>query len=266
MDSADFVTTRMLEEQGQRLSEALTSPQRSTSISFPSYLSSPQIPSASSASVSNRSLEGGASSYDTQFLLPFGHSATLLRLLSLPPLRAVVGDVPKTYFLDLEESAGLPHLSDLIQPAQIDWPSLEPNQARAFATAFFNEVSLHIPLITKDYFESLQNCFFQSGPSPNVETAICYCIWALGCLASSPNTVTVSESVDDPPLGSLSSAYFAAAMRIITPTALLQLTSNVQTCQALTLAAMYFSSLGRPLHSWKLVQIAAQQLLEILST
>lgn len=252
----------MLEEQGQKLSEALTGPQRSTPVTFPPFLSSPQFPSASPASVSNRSLEGGVSSYDTQFLLPSGHSATLLRLLSLPPLRAVLGDFESSYFFDLEENVGLPHPLDLMQPVQVDWPSLEPNRLRAFADAYFSEVSAHLPLLTKEYYNGLQSRFFQNGPAPDIETAICLCVWALGCMKSPSTAATVSEEN----LEDLGAHYFAAALRIIVPKAALQLTPSIQLCQALILAASYFSYLGRPLHSWKMIQNAGQKMLEIYHT
>lgn len=255
----------MLEEQGQRLNEALTGPHRSTPVSFPSFLSSPQIPSASSASVSNRSLECGASTYDTQFLLPFGHSATLLRLLSLPPLRAAVGEFENSYFFDLEENAGLPHPLDLTQPVKIEWPSFEPSKLQAFAAAYFSKVSAHFPLLTKEYYTGLQDRFSQNGPASDIETAICLCVWALGCIASSPATSTISEDMHDPS-HSLGAHYFAAALRTIVPKALLQLTPSIQTCQALLLAALYFSYSGRPLHSWKMIQSAAQKMLEIHHT
>lgn len=262
---AEVVANSMLEEQGQKLSQALAEARRSTPVSVPSYLSSPQMPSASSVSVSNRSVEGGASPYDAQFLLPFGHSATLLHLLSLPPLRAVVGDFAKSYFLDLEENAGLSHLLNLLQPGRTDWPSFEPDQLRAFADAYFSEVSAHIPLLTKAYYNGLQDRFFQNGPALDIETAICLCVWSLGCIASSPVTAVTLEGTNDP-VDSLGAQYFAAALRIIVPKALLQLTPSIQICQALLLAASYFSYLGRPLHGWKLIQSAAQKMLEIHHT
>lgn len=236
----------------------------------PSLLPRPQIPPASPASVSNRSLEGGVSSHDTQFLLPPGHSATLLRLLSLPPLRDIVGDLEPSYFFDLEESAGLPrHLDPTIQQAPVDGPSLEPDRLRALTDAYFNVVSAHIPLLTREYYNGMQDRVLQGGLGPHVETAICLCVWALGCIASSPSptsTATVSRNLEKEPLESLGGQYFAAAMRIIVPKALLQLRPDTQICQALLLAATYLSYLGRPLHSWKMVQSAAQKILEILPT
>lgn len=275
---ADVAAARMLEEQGQRLGEALPKPhQRSTPVSYPSFLSSPQFPPASPAFVSNRLLERETYSHDTQFLLPFGHSATLLRLLSLPSLRAIVGGFETSYFFDLEESASLPrHLDPTIQHDPVDSSLLEPDRLRAFADAYFSEVSAHLPLLTREYYNGVQDRVIRSGLVPNTETAICLCVWALGSIASlsssssssSPpmTTATFSENLDSHPSESLGAHYFAAAMRIVVPKALLQLTPNTQMCQVLLLAATYFSYMGRPLHSWKMVQSAAQKILEILQT
>lgn len=256
--------TSILEEQGEKLSEVLTA-HGSIPVSLTPFIASPRLPSASPASVSNRSLTPGGSSYNTQFLLPSSHSATLLRLLSLPPIRNVVGDFEDSYFLTIEEDAGLPHTLNLMQTVQESWPPFEPNRLRAFAETYFSEVSAHLPLLTKEYYNSLQNRFFQSGPAPDIETAICLSVWALGCIALPSTTAIVSETLDDPSRN-LGVHYFAAALRIIVPKAAFQLTPSIQVCQALILAALYFSYLGRPLHSWKMIQSAAQKMLEIHHT
>lgn len=254
---------RLLEEQGQQLSEALTGPYGSTTHSFPSIRSSPRVPAASPASASNRSLEGADSHLETQFLIPFGHSATLAWLLSLPPIRAVIGDFPKSYFYSLEEDTALPQPLDLIEPIQVDWPSLEPDRLRALAESYFQEASAYLPLFTREYYNQLQDVFIQNGPTQDTGTAICLCVWALGYMASNSTKAAVPQTLVDssPDLGL---QYFSIALRIILSKTIWGFTPNLQTCQALVLAASYFCYLGRPLHSWKMIHNAAHRFLEII--
>lgn len=211
--------------------------------------------------MSNRSLEGGEFDLDTQFLIPPGHSATLAWLLTLPPIRAIIGDFPKTYFFELEDASALPQPLDITLPAHINWPSLEAHRLQEFADVYFEQVAVHLTLLTQDGFAGLAEDVLQNGPSFNIETAICLSVWALGCIASKPGITATSGSSTDT-AQELSLEYFSIALRIILSKAMWGFTSNLQTCQALILAGMYFGYLGRPLHAWKMTHSAGQKLLE----
>lgn len=150
----------MLEEQGQQwqhLSEALKHPTATRSGSFPSFQPSPRHAAVSPVSWKE---ETDDSSTETQFLVPPGHSATLVWLLSLPTLSAVLGDFTKSYFYGLEESTALPHALDPFQSFPLDWPPLQPARLRELADAYFNKTSSHLPLLTRQFYEELQESMF----------------------------------------------------------------------------------------------------------
>lgn len=240
----------------------MTSPYDSINASFPSFRSSPLVPAAS-PSISARSLEGNDAGLETQFLIPPAHTATLSWLLSLPAIGSVIGDFPRLYFYELEQTTALPQPLDPIQPGQIDWPSLEPDRLRELADAYFNEVSAHLPLLTRQTYESLHDEIFRNGPTQDIETAICLCVWALGSLASHSSKTDVPENPVGP-APDLSLQFFVTALKIIVPKTIWAFTSSLRTCQALVLAGKYFCYLGRPLHSYRMVHYAGQMFLEIV--
>jgi hypothetical protein len=228
----------------------------STPASFPSFRSSPLIPAASPLSASNRSLEAADASFENaQFLIPFQHSATSMSLMSLPPIQAVIGQLPKTYFHDLEESTPLPSSLDLVNPEPINWPSFAPELLQELADAYFRDVSPHIPLFSRQDYDILQNDLLGNGPAQDIETAICLCIWALGCVAShsseAANSKGQKQAEED-----LGLAFFQPALRIILSKSIWGFTPNLRVCQALFLAGTYFAYLGRPLHSWRMIYTA----------
>lgn len=250
---------RLLEEQGQRLNDMARGDHyayTSTPASFPSFRSSPQIPAASPLSVSNRSLEAADVSFESaQFLIPPGHTATSIWLLSLPAIQSVIGDFPRTYFHELEESTPLPRPLDLVNPQPVNWPSFAPELLQKLADAYFRDVSPHLPLFSRQYYDILQNDLLENGPTEDIETAICLCIWALGCVASQSTEAAVPEHENDPAID-LGLDFFQPALRIILSKSTWGFTPNLKVCQALFLAGTYFSYLGRPLHSWKMIYTA----------
>lgn len=212
--------------------------------------------------MSNRSTEGHDLGPETQFLIPTGHSATLTWLLSVPPVRAVIRELPSSYFYELEEDTALPPALDIMQPGQIPWPSLEPDRLRGFADAYFEQVPAHLALLTRSHFETLQGEVLRTGLSQDIETAICLCVWALGSIESSSGVATVPEPSTDP---SQDISLFAIALRIILSKTVWSFRASLHTCQALVLAGLYLSYLGRPLHAWKMMHQAGQRLVEIIN-
>lgn len=228
----------------------------STPASFPSFRSSPQIPAASPLSVSNRSLEAADVSFENaQFLIPMGHTATSIWLLSLPAIQSVIGEFPRTYFHELEESTPLPRPLDLVNPEPINWPSFTPELLQELADAYFKDVSPHLPLFSRQYYEILQNDLLENGPTQDIETAICLCMWALGCVASHSAEAALPEHENET-AEDLGLNFFQPALRIILSKSVWCFTPNLRVCQALFLAGTYFSYLGRPLHSWRMIYTA----------
>lgn len=261
---ANFETASLLEEQGLKLSELSLSPSHgSTPASFRSNRSSPMIPAASPTSIVNRSLEGADISLEnSQFLIPSGHTTTLVWLLSLPSIRSVIGEFPGNYFYDLEEKTPLPRPLDLIQPMPAEFPSLEPGLLRRLSDAYFEEVSPHLPLFTRQYYQVLLDNFAENGPTEDIESAICLCVCALGCMSIRSTEVLmqfVGQAED------LELRLFQPALRIILSKAVWGFGSNIQICQALVLAGTYFSYIGRPLHSWKMIHYAGHKFLQLVN-
>lgn len=220
---------------------------------------------ATSPAISNMSLELLKSTYETQFLIPHGHSATLLGLLSLPALRCIVGDLPKSHFFDLEETDALPRPLDLFQSNPIHWPSLDDvEHLQGLADAYFSDVSAHLPLLTRQSYEEIQNRLLTAGPSQDVETAICLCVWALGSMARNALKPAVPENAVDLSQD-LGIHFFSVALRIIVSKTVWALKPSPRVCQALMLAATYFSYLGKPLYSWRMIHFASQMLLGIFN-
>lgn len=208
-------------------------------------------------------MEGADNSLEnTQFLIPPGHTTTLAWLISLPDIRSIVGYFPGDYFHKLEENTPLPGPLDLVQPMPLDWPSLEPGLLRQLSDAYLENVSPHLPLFTRPYYETFMENVAENGPKEDIETAICLCICALGYISSHSTFAPehLNENAED-----LGLSFFQPALRIILSKTVWSFSPSIQICQALVLAGTYFSYLGRPLHSWKMFHYAGQNLLQIVN-
>ncbi|EFW98927.1 c6 zinc finger domain containing protein [Grosmannia clavigera kw1407] len=118
----------------------------------------------------------------------------------------------------------------------------------------------------------------------SIEKAICLCVWALGCLAprqdsrvaaaaaaaaetavSAPSTPVSGTRQTD--RDRLAQALFQPALGIIMHHAVWTLgpPTSLKTCQALLLAAAYFSHMGRPLHNARLTYLASRFFLHIFN-
>lgn len=232
----------------------MTYPSGSTGGSFPSFRSSPRLTAISPASW----IEDNDTSLETQFLVPSGHSATLCWLLSLPHIRFVLGEFPKSYFYGLEEDTILPRPLDPFQTLPIDWPSLEPGRLQGLADAYFDNTPSHLPLLSRQYYEKLQETIFKNGPKQDLETVVCLSIWALGCMAS------YSENRADPH-ADLGLEFFAVALKLIMGKMVMTFTPSLLLCQAFVLVGLYFDCLGRPLHAWKMIHYAGQQFVQLVN-
>lgn len=258
-----MVTASLLEEQGKKLSDmSLNGAYGSTPASLHSVRSSSLIPAASPASAANSLLEDVDTGLEnTQFLIPRGHTTTLAWLLSLPAIRSVIGDFPGNYFYELEENAPLPRQLDLVQSVPTDWPFLEPGLLRKLADAYFDNVSPHLPLFTRQYYEVLLDGLSTNGPAEDIKSAICLCVCALGCVSSQPTEEHLSGHHEN-----LGLRFFQPALRIILSKTVWGFRPSFEACQALVLAGTYFSYLGRPLHSWKMFHYAGNSFLDLVQT
>ncbi|KAJ9132548.1 Fungal-specific transcription factor domain-containing protein [Pleurostoma richardsiae] len=252
----------LLEEQGQRLNDiaqGVPSPYGPNSL----FLASSQGVAASPASTSARSVEGGTEAYleHAQFLIPYDHSTAAVSLLALPAVRSLIGDFPKSYFYTIEENSSLPPPLDLLHPAPVSWPGMDPGVLDSLTSTYFCVVHPNYPLFTQEYFKSLQASLLENGPSETAETAICFCVWALGSLAAGQPPVPSTQHLADQ--DDMGLEYFIPAWRIILCRTIWGFTPNLEICQALLLAGSYFAHLGKPLHSWKMIHFACHKFLQL---
>jgi hypothetical protein len=252
----------ILEEQSQRLDDiargnsgtpGLFSPQATRLALDPFNVShSPQnaavSPSASSSSQENLDTQ----LEQAQFLIPYDHSTSANSLLSWPAVKPLIGDYPKDYFFRIEESLPLPRSLDILQEHALPdhLPTLSPNELESLVQNYFSAAHPNFPLFTYQTFQEWQAYLYEHGPENTPETAICLCVYALGCLVSE-----VDEHIDaqvQAKKDQLALQFFQPALRIIIRLTVWSFRSRLEICQALLLAASCFAHLGRPLHSWKM--------------
>ena len=191
----------------------------------------------------------------TQFLIPKDHATLTSTLLSLPKARRLLGEYPKDFFYQLEEKLPLPGLLDDIHCATYGLPLLDTATLDGLARNYFEWVHPHQPLFTRQSFRLWQDRLLETQATDEISTAICLCVYALGTVCMSSE-----ETTDEIALGL---RYFQPAFRIILHRAVWCFRPNIFVCQALLLAASYFSHLGRPLQSWKMSYHASHAFLHL---
>jgi hypothetical protein len=113
----------------------------------------------------------------------------------------------------------------------------------------------NFPLFTREQFRCWHADLYEHGPENTPHTAICLCVYALGCLATpgdDPVDIEVQAKKDQ-----LALQFFQPALRIILRQVVWGFRPTMEICQALILASSYFAHLGRPLHSWKMALYAS---------
>ena len=273
----------LLEEQAQRLDDIArqaNAPLRTSSTGgfAPSPFSeantfallsqnvSPQMVAAS-ASVPNRLTLPeplDARLDQAHFLIPRDHSTSANSLLDHAKIRSLLGEYPADYFYNIEETLPLPPALDTLRGgADDDWPSF-PDEAvlESLADRYFVHVHPHFPIFTRQSFLKSQALFFEYGPQQTPETAICLCVYALGCLVS-PDEPTAGARLQHE-CDSLALQFFQPCLRIIVQKSFWDFRPSIVMCQALVLCSAYFSLMGRPLHSWKMVYSASSKYMSIL--
>lgn len=198
----------------------------------------------------------GATEVDcTQFLIPKDHATIASALLALPKARRLLGDYPRDFFFQLEETLPLPGILSNVHDATQAWPPLEPDVLDSLATNYFRHVHPHQPLFTHQSFRLWQDRLIQAQAMDEIATAICLCVYALGTICTPPEDTKADET--------LGLAYFQPALRTILHHAIWSCRPNIAICQALLLAASYFSHLGRPLQSWRMAHFGSRIFLHL---
>jgi hypothetical protein len=250
----------LLEEQSQRLSDIASSSTSPTPQSvLDPFKSSPRSLSATPAELSPiLSRSGGESSLQAEpahFLIPLEHYASANSLLSSPAVASLVGRYPQDYFYDIEEALPLPPQLDAmsLENAPVSWPPLTINAVHTFTQNYFMLAHPNYPVFSQSTFDLMQGNMMEKGPTDSLNTAICYTVYALGCLVSRDREPGDSRAVHREKVTQLALQLFQPALRVILRRAIWGFRPNLEICQALVLTGSFFAHLGRPLHSWKMI-------------
>ncbi|KAJ5086232.1 C6 finger domain protein [Penicillium alfredii] len=183
--------------------------------------------------------------------IPVKHKTSSSYLLSLPPVKSLIGEYPTDLFFLLESRNPLPPELSFEQwpvpPASID---IQRETADELVSIFFASAHHHHPILDPGEFQEMYNKFLETGPDKGTASALCMVVLALGAVATvRPDSTRFSQSPPGmqymhhamPTLLSQSSWYFSCSLLLP---------------QALVLASVYFAYIVRPLQSWRLIYSA----------
>ncbi|CAK7212158.1 hypothetical protein SEUCBS140593_001419 [Sporothrix eucalyptigena] len=195
----------------------------------------------------------------------------------------------RTYFFDLETSLPLPpqlnenygvNFAPAVIPSSFMATS-QPAMLDDLVRNYFAHVHPSAPLFSIAQFRQWNYVVCRQGSDDKIETAICLVVWALGSLVP-PLQGSVTASSPPKPLSSpvkqqqqqqqrqaerdrFALSLFQPALKIIIHHALWEFgPASLTTCQALLLAASYFSHIGRPLHNARMVYLASRLLIRVI--
>ncbi|KAI1334872.1 hypothetical protein F5Y15DRAFT_420492 [Xylariaceae sp. FL0016] len=244
----------LLEQQSHQISQLHTSPSPSSyPPSQPDYLAEFYQQSELRQPVTP---ELGHALGSPQFLIPRNHATLSTTLLSLPPVRDLLGEYPRDYFFQIEEKSPLPGLLASLDDPLV-WPPLEQEVLRPSIESYFQHAHPHHPLFSPQTLEEWHSALMVTHETDDTETALCFCVYALGSVCSSQRGSQKSTET-------LGLEYFQPALKIILRELVWGFRPDIRVCQALLLASSYFAHLGRPLHSWRMAQFASKKFLTLV--
>ncbi|KAJ5827887.1 Transcription factor [Penicillium robsamsonii] len=163
--------------------------------------------------------------------IPVKHKTSSSYLLSLPPVKSLIGEYPTDLFFLLESRAHLPRSCHSrhgqYQNPHHDHPILDPGG-----------------------FEDIFSRFLENGPDSSIESALCMAVLALGAVAASPPDA--HAFLHSPP----GMEYMQHAMPTLLSQSAWSVSCSLMLPQALVLASVYFAYIVRPLQSWRLIYSA----------
>ncbi|KAJ5812660.1 Transcription factor [Penicillium riverlandense] len=187
--------------------------------------------------------------------IPVKHKTSSSYLLSLLPVKSLIGEYPPDLFFRLESKNQLPHglsFEKLQEKLQGPQSSIEISRdlASELVSNFFSSVHQNHPVLDPDEFQNIYTRFSDTGPDTSIESALCMVVLALGAVAASPAD---SHIFDTAPAGMV---YMQHAMQTLLYQASWSFSFNLMLPQALVLASVYFAYIVRPLQSWRLIYSA----------
>jgi hypothetical protein len=184
--------------------------------------------------------------------IPPKHQTSTNSLLSLDVVKTLVGEFPANYFFRIESQS---LHEEVYAGIRLMPPELDRSVIDDLVSAFFLHAHSGHPIIERESFLTLLDDVIARQFEPCLETGLCLVILALGAISShSPQAINC-----DPPEAP-GFLHFQAALRILIPESTWSFGSTLILPQALIFASLYFAYLARPLHSWKLVHLAANNI------
>lgn len=183
--------------------------------------------------------------------IPAKHNTSSNYLLTLPEMKALVGEYPPNIFFTLESRNLLPpelSFNGLLSP--VPPPLIDRDVTDYHVSVFFTVVHPSHPILDPDVFASVYDSFLERGADNSIESALCLVVIALGASAISSDSPDIHSN--HPP----GMQYMQAALPILMSLSEWTFEWHIFLPQALVLASVYFAYIARPLHSWRLVYSA----------
>jgi hypothetical protein len=183
--------------------------------------------------------------------IPIKHKTSSSYLLTLPSVKALIGEYPTDLFFRFELRSQLPPQLSLerFQPASP--VAIEQEITDELVLFFFAYVHPNHPILDRDEFEICYARFLENGPDISHESILCMVVLALGAVASAaPDPEIFKES---PP----GMEYMQYAMPTLVSISAWSVSSSMLAAQGLVLASVYFAYIVRPLQSWRLIYSAS---------
>lgn len=182
--------------------------------------------------------------------IPVKHKTSSSYLLSLPAMKALIGEYPPDLFFLLESRDPLPQaLSFDAWPSQATQPlpPLGREVTNYLVSAFFSMAHESHPVLDEAEFRALYAGFGADSSLSNIESALCMIVLAIGAVAmSSPDA---ADFRTNPP----GMEYMQHALPTLISLSAWSFSYSTILAQALVLASNYFAFVVRPLHSWRLI-------------
>ncbi|PKS09826.1 hypothetical protein jhhlp_004449 [Lomentospora prolificans] len=184
--------------------------------------------------------------------IPVKHKTSSNYLLSLPAMKALVGEYPNDLFFLLESKNPLPPelAFESLPPPAPPIIHIDRDTADYLVTSFFATAHANHPVLDEEHFREVYAEFLERGIDSSVESAMCLSVLAIGAAAiASPETRDFSGS---PP----GMEYMQHAMPKLISLSSWSVSYSVPLAQTLVLASIYFAYIVRPLQSWRLIHSA----------
>ncbi|PLB50382.1 putative C6 finger domain protein [Aspergillus steynii IBT 23096] len=184
--------------------------------------------------------------------IPVKHKTSSSYLLSLPSMKALIGEYPPDLFFLLESRSQLP---PELAFENFSMPRPQLNIRREVAddlvSTFFALAHPNHPILEQAEFEEIYNQFMKDGPDSSIASALCMSVLALGAVAASP--LKAPEFKTSPP----GMEYMQHALPTLISQSSWSFSYNLLLPQALVFASVYFAYIVRPLQSWRLIYSAS---------